>query len=357
MDVPPELSTSGWDPGSSTARFELTRAAVLRALVAGGGDHGLPLQGHAGEDRVLRLRVSRADQCLAVAPARGHDLRDVVAGDPVEEVEGLHVVVVRRLVDDQRRRRRVEGGHLGVERRLPLALGWATGAAVDDHVADGARQAVAGLERLEVAREVLLELHDGDRLADPGAPLGEHLVEPEDGGELRRGVRPPEGLPGGGGARLRCADVGHGVALRRTTGRAGRRGRRRRPLRSAPGSNRRPPVVDAGAGRTMACSWARPSNPTTAVTDPARAAGICGDAVFTREGDSSGACTDSSGVEKAADTTAAVPLTGSRVLPGSGVPTVRPSARSADETCGDLGRAGAVLGGELGRREVVAVVG
>ena len=64
-----------------------------------------------------------------------------------------------------------------------------------------------------------------------------------------------------------------------------------------------------------------------------REAGICGDAVFTMaRADSSGARTDSSGVPSAADTTAAVPRTGSSVLPGSGVPTVRPSPRSADDT-------------------------
>ena len=47
---------------------------------------------------------------------------------------------------------------------------------------------------------------------------------------------------------------------------------------------------------------------------------------------SPGARTDSRGVPSAAETTDAVPLTGKRVLPGSGEPTVNPSVRSAEET-------------------------
>ncbi len=68
------------------------------------------------------------------------------------------------------------------------------------------------------------------------------------------------------------------------------------------------------------------------MTTPESAAGTWGVAVFTiARAACCGACTDSSGVPKAADTTAAVPRTGSRLLPGSGVPTVSPSApRSAD---------------------------
>ena len=86
-------------------------------------------------------------------------------------------------------------------------------------------------------------------------------------------------------------------------------------------------------GRSMECSWKRPSRPTTAVTEPAREAGICGAAVLTITRPRFGGWTDASGVPNAADTTAAVPLTGSRMLPGSGVPTVSPSARSAEDTC------------------------
>ena len=67
---------------------------------------------------------------------------------------------------------------------------------------------------------------------------------------------------------------------------------------------------------------------------PASDEGTCGDAVLTIAGaDSPGACTDSNGVPSADETTAAVPLTGNNVLPGSGVPTVSPSPRSAAETC------------------------
>ena len=69
------------------------------------------------------------------------------------------------------------------------------------------------------------------------------------------------------------------------------------------------------------------------MTAPAREAGTCGAAVLTSARASLGACTDSSGVPNAADTTAAVPLTGSKMLPGSGVPTVSPSARSVEDTC------------------------
>ncbi len=60
---------------------------------------------------------------------------------------------------------------------------------------------------------------------------------------------------------------------------------------------------------------------------------------------------------KAADTTAVVPLTGSRSLPVSAVPTVSPSAAQILAHLGDLGRAGPELGRVLGRAEVVAVVG
>ena len=95
-----------------------------------------------------------------------------------------------------------------------------------------------------------------------------------------------------------------------------------------------PCVVAGGARRTMACSWNRPSRPITPVTAPPSAAGICGEAVLTMAWSvSPGACTDTKGVPSAADTTEAVPRTGSNVLPGSGVPTVRPSLRSVADTC------------------------
>ena len=84
----------------------------------------------------------------------------------------------------------------------------------------------------------------------------------------------------------------------------------------------------------MECSWNRPSRPTTPVTTPSREAGICGDAVFTIDrADSPGGCTDTSGVPSADETTDAVPLTGNNVLPASGVPTVSPSARKAEDAC------------------------
>ena len=55
--------------------------------------------------------------------------------------------------------------------------------------------------------------------------------------------------------------------------------------------------------------------------------------MFTLEVTPPGRRTDSSGVPKTADTVWAVPLTGSRSLPGVGVPTVRPWARRELLTC------------------------
>ena len=83
-----------------------------------------------------------------------------------------------------------------------------------------------------------------------------------------------------------------------------------------------PGAVGVGARRTMECCSARPSRPTTPVTMPAREAATCGVAVFTIDLARCGTCTDSSGVEKAAETADAGPLTGSRLLPGAGTPTV-----------------------------------
>ena len=60
-DVPPALTTSGCEPGSSTARLcgPVGREAVLGAGVARRGDHGLPLHGHPLEDLVLGLASRR----------------------------------------------------------------------------------------------------------------------------------------------------------------------------------------------------------------------------------------------------------------------------------------------------------
>ena len=70
------------------------------------------------------------------------------------------------------------------------------------------------------------------------------------------------------------------------------------------------------------------------MTTPESEAGTWGVAVLTiARACCCGGCTDSNGVPKAADTTAAVPRTGSRLLPGSGVPTVSPSARRSSDTC------------------------
>ena len=63
-------------------------------------------------------------------------------------------------------------------------------------------------------------------------------------------------------------------------------------------------------------------------------------AVFTSAGEAPAGLTCSRGVPKAADTVDAVPLTGSKMLPGSGVPTVRPSLRSVADTCAITDRVG-----------------
>ena len=60
------------------------------------------------------------------------------------------------------------------------------------------------------------------------------------------------------------------------------------------------------------------------VMSSANTAGICGAAVLTMEAMWPGRRTDSSGVSKAAETVPALPLTGSRVLPGAGTPTCQP---------------------------------
>ncbi len=69
------------------------------------------------------------------------------------------------------------------------------------------------------------------------------------------------------------------------------------------------------------------------MTRPARSAGTCGVAVLTSARGAFGVCTASIGVPNAADTVAAVPWTGRRVLPGSGAPTVSPSLRNVEDTC------------------------
>ena len=100
------------------------------------------------------------------------------------------------------------------------------------------------------------------------------------------------------------------------------------------------PVDGGECLRSIECSVKRPSRPTTPVTSPVSDEGTCGDAVLTTARDPPEGCTCSRGVPKADDTTAAVPLTGSKMLPASGVPTVRPSLLSADDTCATVDGAG-----------------
>src|SRR5580693_4895592 len=101
------------------------------------------------------------------------------------------------------------------------------------------------------------------------------------------------------------------------------------------------PALDVGVClRSIECSVKRPSMPTTPVTSPANDEGTCGDVVLTTAREPPAGCTCSRGVPKAVDTTAVVPLTGSKTLPSSGVPTVRPSLRNADDTCTTVDDAG-----------------
>ena len=192
---------------------------------------------------------------LADTPARRHDLRAVIAGDPVEQVEGLGVVAVGCLVDDKGGGGGVDGGQFGIERGLAvLPLGRAARPPVDRHVADGVRQPVTGLEGGEVAGGVLLELHDGDGLPDTGAALPQHLVEAEDRRKLGRGVGAPEGRALGGGTSLGRADVGDGGGglARRARRRRLRLGRlrrgacSRRPRPRGPGGARAPGRAGVG---------------------------------------------------------------------------------------------------------------
>ena len=71
-----------------------------------------------------------------------------------------------------------------------------------------------------------------------------------------------------------------------------------------------------------------------AVTTPEREAGTWSGAVFTiARASFCGDWTDSRDVPKAAETVVAVPRTGKKSLPESGVPTVSPSARRPSDTC------------------------
>ena len=239
----------------------------------------------------------------------------------------------------------------------PAALGRSARATVDHDVADGVGEPVARLEGGEVAGGVLLELHDRDGLPDPGAPLGEELVEAEDGGQLRRGVRAADGHALGPAAGLRRRGVGDAVARRPGAG-AGRRAVG--AGRPATGSRRTatPATEPARPGLSLECSWNRPSRPTTPVTAPPREAGTWGDAVFTMaRADSPGARTDSSGVPSAADTAAAVPLHRQQRAARIGRPDGQPLAPQRGGHLGHLGRARAELRRVLRRRQVVAVVG
>ena len=254
-EVPPTLKTSGWLPGSSTASPARAlvggrAVAVLRSLVTGGGHHRLPLRGHPLEDGVLR-RGGRLGsvELLTLTPTGGDHLGQIVRGDPVVKIQrGAVARLVRGLVDDDGGGRCIGDGHLDVERGLTGSCGRTAGRAIDDDGADRVAQAVTGLEGGHVGTGELLELDDGDGLADAGATLREELAQSVVAGQLRRGVPVLDGRRAhrgrtGLGAATRAARGGgrdHGGRAdreRRTRGRrgggghalgTGRSGRRRR---------------------------------------------------------------------------------------------------------------------------------
>ena len=116
----------------------------------------------------------------------------------------------------------------------PLPWGAPPGPPSTTHVADGVAQSVARLEAREVARQVVLELDDRDGLPDAGAALREELVQPEDGGHLRRRVAPGEGRHalgrGAGLGRRGVRDLGVALCAPRP---------RPRPRPHPPGPRRR----------------------------------------------------------------------------------------------------------------------
>ena len=104
---------------------------VLGPGVARGGDHGLPLRGHAGEDAVLGLGVAGGVEGLADAPAGGDHLGRVFTGYATEQIEGRSVAgLVGCLVDDDRGRGCVDRGQFDIEGSLARTLLWATHRAV-----------------------------------------------------------------------------------------------------------------------------------------------------------------------------------------------------------------------------------
>ena len=195
-EVPPALTTSGCEPGSSTAsevggpgwgpgssprsrrrptpRRWSAPAAAMRSKI--------PFSVWRKAASVLWMLASQSPQLVVTTWALSSTAMRL------NRSSGRDVGAVRRLVDGEGRRGRAEGRQLDVERGLAPAGGRAAGPTVDGHVVDLIGQPVAGLEGGDVARQVLLELHDRDGLSQPRPALVEELVLTEDAGQLRRGV-------------------------------------------------------------------------------------------------------------------------------------------------------------------------
>ena len=141
----------------------------------------------------------------------------------------------------------------------PLAAGWPARPAVDDARCGSGW---TGRSRTRTRRSRSAAYCSNSTMAIvwpmPGAALAEQLVQPEDRGQLGRGV--------GAAERRWPGPPGRPAAWRR-----GRRGRGSGLRSPCAGACRWPPELGAGDcpafGRSMECSWNRPSRPTTPVTD------------------------------------------------------------------------------------------
>ena len=228
---------------------------------------------------------------LAHAPTRRHDLGAVVAGDPVEEVEGLRVVAVGRLVDDEgggggvdggqlpyraRPRRRPGAGRPARRRRARCGWGWTARNRPGRRRSRWRRTARTPRWRW-TARSRCGPARRAGRGRRP-RPAGSRCSVPPKA--VLWAPAQAWGVPAWAMA------AGLWVAVPDAAGRPGCRLRRPAVVAEVPAV---PCLI-------MECSWTRPSRPTTPVTAPSREAGICGDAVLTiARADSPGACTDSSG--------------------------------------------------------------
>ena len=120
----------------------------------------------------------------------------------------------------------------------PLPWGGPPGPPSTDHVADRGWTVRSRTGRsAKSLGSVLLELDDGDGLPDAGAALPEELVQPEDGGHLRRGVASRRSAaPWAPAQACGVRGVGDGSAVLRA---------------AAPGCRRRADAGGSGARRSV----------------------------------------------------------------------------------------------------------